>query len=90
VLPVVGAALSVANDPSPQNLLMTGIAFVPVVGEAVGGVTFVGDVGALAGQGITDNVMAPMINAIPGDTMGNGNGISIQTPEAHCVTSGSC
>lgn len=86
----VGSAISVKNDPSVPNLVMTGMSFVPVVGEAVGAVTAVQDVGLLAGKWITNNVMAPMINAIPGNTMDNGNGISIPTPEAQCVASGMC
>jgi len=86
----VGAAISVTNDPSVPNLVMTGMSFVPVVGEAVGAVTAVQDVGLLAGKWITNNVMAPMINAIPGNTMDNGNGISIPTPEKACEDSGMC
>jgi RHS repeat-associated protein len=34
----VGAAISVLNDPGVPNLVMTGMSFVPVVGEAVGAV----------------------------------------------------
>jgi RHS repeat-associated protein len=85
-----GSAISVENDPSVPNLVMTGASFVPVVGEAVGAVTAVQDVGLLVGKWITNNVMAPMINSIPGNTMDNGNGISIPTPEAQCVASGMC
>jgi hypothetical protein len=86
----VGAAMSVGNDHGVQNLVMTGASFVPVVGEAVGAVGIVYDVGDFAGHWITNNIMSPMINAIPGNTMDNGNGISIPTPEAQCVASGMC
>jgi hypothetical protein len=86
----VGSAISLKNDLSAPNLVMTGMSFVPFVGEAVGAVTAVQDVGMLAGKWITNNVMSPTINAIPGNTMDNGNGISIPTPEAQCVASGMC
>jgi RHS repeat-associated protein len=76
----VGAAISVANDPSVPNLVMTGMSFVPVVGEAVGAVTAVQDVGLLAGHWITDNVMAPMLNAAPPQMINDGNGLSIPNP----------
>lgn len=61
----VGSAISVKNDPGVPNLVMTGMSFVPVVGEAVGAVTAVQDVGLLAGKWITNNVMAPVLNAAP-------------------------
>lgn len=86
----VGSAISVNNDPSVPNLVMTGMSFVPVVGEAVGAVTAVQDVGLLAGQWITNHVMAPMLNAAPAQTMDDGNGHTIPTPEAQCVASGMC
>ncbi len=66
----VGAAVSVRNDHGVQNLVMTGASFVPVVGEAVGAVGIVYDVGDFAGHWITNNIMAPMINAIPGKYYG--------------------
>ena len=78
-------------DPSPMNLLLNGGSLVPgTLGEAFGPITVVYDAGGLAGGVVTNNIMAPMINAIPGNTMGNGNGISIPTPEATCVANGFC
>jgi RHS repeat-associated protein len=87
-----GAAIgSGFYDPSPMNLLLNGGSLVPgTLGEAFGPITVVYDAGGLAGGVVTNNIMAPMINAIPGNTMGNGNGISIPTPEATCVANGFC
>lgn len=78
-------------DPSPLNLLLNGGSLVPgTFGEAFGPITVVNDAGGLAGGVIMNNVMAPMISTIPGNTMGNGNGISVPTPEATCAASGFC
>jgi hypothetical protein len=78
-----GAAItSGAYDPSPINLGLNAGSLVPgTFGEAFGPLTVVYDAGGMAGGFLTNNVMYPMLTSIPGKTMGNGNGISIQNPE---------
>lgn len=76
------AAGSSIYNPDPMNLGLNGMSLVPGVGEAAMPLTVVNDVGGLAGGVITNNVMAPMLEAIPGNTMVNGNGISIPNPAA--------
>jgi hypothetical protein len=80
VLGYAGSALSLANDPSVQNAVMTGTAFVPVVGEAVGAVGVVSDVGTSVGNFITNHIEAPMFNAAPTQNIDDGNGHMIPNP----------
>lgn len=70
----LGSAISVVNDPSATNVAITGAAFIPVVGEAVGAVTAVQDVGQPLAQGFVDHVEAPMFNAAPPQNIPDGNG----------------
>jgi hypothetical protein len=77
-----GAAISVKNDPSPANLILTGASFVPGLGEAVGAETAVQDVGLLVGKWVTNNIMAPVLAAAPPDTIDDGNGHTIPAPNA--------
>jgi hypothetical protein len=60
------------------------------LGEAAMPLTVVNDAGGLAGGVITYNVIAPMLMSIPGDTMNDGYGHTVPTPEATCVASGMC
>lgn len=76
----VGAAISVANDPSATNLVMTGGAFVPVLGEGIGAVAAVQDVAAPVARGFVDHVMTPMFNAAPPQNIEDGNGHLIPNP----------
>jgi hypothetical protein len=76
----VGAAISVVNDPSATNLVMTGAAFVPVLGEGVGAVTAVQDVGMPVAEGITNHVIAPMFDAAPPQNIEDGSGHLIPNP----------
>jgi RHS repeat-associated protein len=80
VLGYAGSAMSVMNDHSSLNLLMTGFSFVPVLGEGVAALGVVQDVGLLAGQAFTDHVTAPMFNAAPPQMIDNGNGQLIPNP----------
>jgi RHS repeat-associated protein len=85
------AAGSSIYNPDPMNLGLNGMSLVPgIVGEAAMPLTVVNDVGGLAGGVITNNVMAPMLMSIPGNTMNDGYGHTIPTPEATCVASGMC
>jgi hypothetical protein len=89
----VAKAIAVGNgsyDPSPVNLAINGGLLAPgVLGEAFGPIGLIYDAGSLGGGVVTNNIMAPMLEAIPGNTM-NANDVSIQTPEARCVDSNMC
>lgn len=90
---VIGDATGVASayhDPSLVGLVLTGGSMIPVVGDAFVPISIVYDAGSLADGVIQNNVMAPMINAIPGNTMDNGQGYSIPTPEKQCEDAGMC
>ncbi len=76
----LGSAISVRNDPSATNVAITGAAFVPVVGEAVGAVAVVQDVATPVAQGFVDHVMTPMFNAAPPQNIEDGNGHLIPNP----------
>jgi RHS repeat-associated protein len=85
------AAGSSIYNPDPMNIGLNGMSLVPdVLGEAAMPLTVLNDAGGLAGGVITNNVMAPMIMSIPGNTTNDGYGHSIPTPEATCVASGMC
>lgn len=77
-------------NPDPINLGLNGISLVPVVGEAAMPLTGINDVGGVLGGVVKNNIMAPMLEAIPGDTMNDGNGVTIPTPEATCEAYGMC
>jgi RHS repeat-associated protein len=76
----LGAVISVANDHSAQNVIMTGMGFVPVIGEAAAAVSAVEDVGYLAAQKFVDKVLTPMFNAAPPQNIEDGNGHLIPNP----------
>jgi len=86
----VAAAISLWNDPSLSNAVMTGGSFIPYVGWGFGvtGLVYSG------AQWITNHVMLPMFNAIPGDNTGNGNGQLVPSPDATdsswCAAVGGC
>jgi RHS repeat-associated protein len=85
------AAGSSVYNPDPMNLGLNGMSVVPgILGEAAMPLTVVSDVGSLSGGVVSNNIFAPMIMSIPGNTMDDGNGNSVQTPEAYCVASGTC
>jgi hypothetical protein len=85
------AAGSSIYNPDPMNLGLNGMSLVPgALGEAAMPLTVVNDAGGLAGGVITNNVMAPMVMSIPGNTMNDGYGHTVPTPEATCVASGMC
>jgi RHS repeat-associated protein len=85
------AAGSSIYNPDPMNLGLNGMSLVPgALGEAAMPLTVVNDAGGLAGGVITNNVMAPMLMSIPGNTMNDGYGHTVPTPEATCVASGMC
>lgn len=91
-LGIAGALASLGNELSVPNAAMNGISFVPVVGEAVGAVTAVQDVGSLVGQFITNNILAPIFNAAPPQQIDNGNGVLIPNAGAteECQFTGGC
>jgi RHS repeat-associated protein len=62
----VSVAISIANDPG-------------TFGQAAGGLGVLYDVGLLAGNWITKNVMAPVLNAMPSQTI-DVNGVNIPLP----------
>jgi hypothetical protein len=66
------AIISATNDYSPLNIAVTGATFAPVVGETVGALQVVYDLGVLVGQWITNNVMAPVLSAAPPQMIDNG------------------
>ena len=77
----VSVAISIANDPkSPQNVGGNLLGLVPgTFGQAAGGLGVLYDVGLLAGNWITKNVMAPVLNAMPSQTI-DVNGVNIPLP----------
>jgi len=77
---VVGSLISLKNDPTPQNALMIGLSFVPVLGEGVAAVGMVMDVAKPIAETFTDKVLAPMANAAPPQTMDNGTGQTVKNP----------
>jgi RHS repeat-associated protein len=76
----VGSLISIANDHSFPNLVMTGFSLAPEIGGPVGAVAAVQDVGLLVGQWITNNITAPIFNAAPPDTI-NVNGHTLPDPD---------
>ena len=76
----VGAAISIVNDPSLENVAMTGAAFIPVAGEGVGAVTAVQDVGVPVAEGITNHIIAPMLDAAPPQNIEDVSGHLIPNP----------
>lgn len=85
------AAGSSIYNPAPKNLGLNGMSLVPgTLGEAAMPLTVVNDAGGLAGGVITNNIMAPILMSIPGDTMNDVYGHTVPTPEATCVASGMC
>lgn len=78
----VGAVLGLANHPDPAELGLIGMSLVPGVDETGVALGAVYDGGMLVGNGITNNVMVPMLNAIPGPTIGvTGDGQEVQAPD---------
>ncbi len=76
----VGAGISLINDPSVENDVMTVASVVPdTLGDAAGALGILYDVGGLAGCFIVNNVMAPMLNSLPPQNIDT-NGISSPNP----------
>jgi hypothetical protein len=50
------------------------------VGEAVGAVSLMYDVGDFTGTWITNDIMTPMFNSLPPQKIDNGNGLLIPNP----------
>jgi RHS repeat-associated protein len=88
----VGAAINLVYDHSPTNVAWTGAAFIPVVGEGVGAVAIVKDVGTPAVEFITNQVIAPMFDAAPPQNIPDGNGYLIPNPAlmSECQIAGAC
>jgi RHS repeat-associated protein len=75
-LGAVSAAVSLGNDPSPENLAVTGLGFVPGLDVAV-------TVGSAAWDGanfVTNQGLAPMFNAAPPQMIDNGYGQLVPNP----------
>jgi hypothetical protein len=73
--------LSSMYNPDPLNIALNGIGLSPGVGDVAVPLTVVNDAGGLAGGVITNNVMAPMIMGIPGNTMNDGQGYTVASPK---------
>jgi hypothetical protein len=95
---LAGGFLSVANDPEAPNPQINAVGGALAItsyaleGTAIGAGAFVGGVGVAAlaisldaSKWLTNVVMAPMINSIPGNTMSNGNDVSIPSPESESI-----
>jgi RHS repeat-associated protein len=80
ILGRVASLISVANDPSVPNKVLILMSMVPGFGEGVDALVTVADVGAVAGQVATDQVIAPVFNAAPPQMIDNGNGQLIANP----------
>ncbi len=70
----LGVAIGLGNDLSVSNTILTTMALVPVLGEAVGALTLIQDVGSLVGNWITNNVTGPALNAAPPQEVDYGSG----------------
>jgi len=70
------AVISLANDHSAQNIMLTGAGFVPELSVPS---AFIGAEADLLGF-VAQDVMEGMINAIPGEKMSDGNGQLIPNP----------
>ena len=80
-LGLVGSAISTANDPSAANITLNVLSTVPDLGEAIVASEGVMYVGGLLGKFITNQVMAPVLGAMPAKSVSDGNGHLIQNPQ---------
>ena len=71
---------SLVRDHGLGNTLMTAGSFVPVIGEAVTAVNILSAASEIAGVWITNNILAPMLNAAPPQMISTGNGHMIPNP----------
>lgn len=77
-----GAATGLANHPDPVEFGLLGMSLIPGVDEAGVALGAVYDGGKFVGDCATNNVMKPMLNAIPGPTIGvTGDGQEVQVPD---------
>ena len=80
-LGVTSSILSLANDHSPKNLVMTGLPFfVRELGLPLAIASTAEDAAEAGSEFITDHVLAPIFNAAPPQTIDDGNGLSMPNP----------
>ncbi len=75
----LGAGISLVNDPTPQNAVMTGLSLLPKIGGPIGWASTGLDVANVTGNFITNQIEAPMANAAEPLNV-NVGGVSIPNP----------